>query len=106
MHKYKSNLNIFFKGGYLENNIVPLITDIPDEMTIADVDAWEVMFEDLDKKIGFFKSFDPQTDFYMFLEQDKSGIIFFGKDWKRDCINYFKQNNLQNMISNLGLVHD
>jgi hypothetical protein len=106
MLKFKSNLNIFFKGGYLENNITPLITDIPTEMTFEDVDAWEVLFEDEESKLSFFKSFDPQTDFYMLLEKDKDGVVFFGEDWKNDCINYFQQNNLHNMINDLGLVHD
>jgi hypothetical protein len=106
MHKYKSNLNIFFKGGYLEDNITPLITDIPNEMTVADVDAWEVLFENEESQFSLFKSFDPPTDFYMFLEKDKNGVIFFGEDWKKDCINYLNQNNLQDIINHVGLLND
>jgi hypothetical protein len=106
MLKYKSNLNIFFKGGYLENNILPLITDIPEDMSVGDVDAWEVIHEDEEYNLSFFKSYDPQIDFYMLLQKDKDGIIFFGEDWKKDCVNYLKENNLSALANRLGLVHD
>jgi serine/threonine-protein kinase RIO1 len=104
--KYKSNLNIFFKGGYLEDNILPLIIDIPNEITVEDVDAWEVLIEDLDNKVGFFKSFDPQVDFYLLLENKKYGVVFYGNDWKLDCVRYMQDNNLQHLIALLGWEND
>jgi hypothetical protein len=85
MSQYKSNLQIFFTGGYLEDEIVPLRTDFPEHMEVKDVDAWQVILEDLEEddkqqvlNLGLYKSHDPQTNFFLLLSKGK-GATFQGE---------------------------
>jgi len=69
MPVYKTNLQIFFTGNILKENISKTSTLLIDELDYSKVDAWEVIAEFSNEEgvevCGVYKSYDPDLEFYM-----------------------------------------
>jgi hypothetical protein len=92
---YRTNLGIFYDLTYVNNP--PVLTFVKEKIKYEDVNAWEILHEEIDEngvKLGIYASHDPYGDFYI-IKNSNEIVEFFGESAESEIEQYLKNNNIE-----------